>query len=126
MDNQCLLFGWQKNICRDEISLSFWVRIRGGRNILRTGMFTISDSGPGILIEYNAVDQIMVVTFQSKNHKWSVNSTLFRYAWSHVAIAWDINTGLKVVVNARITGDESQIGADETGVKVKTENTDMR
>ena len=89
-------------------------------------MFTISDSGPGILIEYNAVDQTMVVTFQSKNHRWSVKSTLFRYAWSHVAIAWDINTGLKVVVNARITGDESQIGADETGVKVKADNTDMR
>ena len=114
MDNDCLAFRFQGSLCQaKEISMSFWIRMRGGRSIIRTGLFTKFESGPGILIEYVPSSETLVVTFQSMDYYWSVKQHLFKYAWSHVSISWGETTGLKLVVDGNIKNMTAMV----TGVK---------
>ena len=123
MDNDCLAFRFQGSLCQaKEISLSFWIRMRGGKSIIRTAMFTISESGPGILIEYVPNYETLVVTFQSKEYYWSVKQNLFKYAWCHVSITWDKTTGLKLVVD----GNTKNMTTMDTGVRIEPEKTDKK
>jgi len=114
----CLAF--QFSSCNDEqaLSLAFWIRMRGGKRIIATGSYTNSTSGPGILVEYDAKNEILKVDMASTERHWSVQILLRKNSWCHVAISWTFNDGLIVVLDGRVNEAESFV-KDKKG-QVKT------
>lgn len=66
---------------KESISISFWIRMHGGKRILATGSYTLGDKGPGILMEYDDDLEILKVEFANDANGekvWRINMPMRR------------------------------------------------
>lgn len=119
MDNGCLAFNEDTCEYEKSITVAFWICMEGGKRILSTASYTVSDQGPGILIEYDSKKEILTVSFTSREKHWQTHVVLPKYSWCHVTATWtdeDSNEkrGLRVVVDGKVNSNGT-IGEDFVG-----------
>ena len=105
------------------MTISFWIRLRDTKPILATGSYTISRSGPGVLIEYNPDIEILHVEMANTEKIWNTSLLVRKHTWSYLSVVWSSDHGLRVILNGKIESNETAASIDKSGklhkIKVK-------
>ena len=110
--SDCLAFRFLSCDNDPSITVQFWIRIRGGKRILATGSYTYSNSGPGILMEYNETNQMMDVKFANKERIWKTKQRLAKDRWYLVIAQWNEIRGLQVILDGNTDAQvEDKLGS---------------
>lgn len=97
------------------MTISFWIRLRDTKPILATGSYTISRSGPGVLIEYNPDIEILHVEMANNEKIWKTSLLVRKYAWSFLSVVWSNEHGLCVILNGKIESKKTAASIDKSG-----------
>ena len=97
------------------MTISFWIRLRDTKPILATGSYTISRSGPGVLIEYNPDTEILHVEMANTKKIWKASLLVRKHAWYFLSVVWSNEHGLRVILNGKVESKETATSVDKSG-----------
>ena len=97
------------------MTISFWIRLRDTKPILATGSYTISRSGPGVLIEYNPDIEILNVEMANTEKIWKASLLVRKHAWLFLSVVWSSEHGLRIILNGKIKSNNTATSFDKNG-----------
>ncbi|XP_078345693.1 uncharacterized protein LOC144631168 isoform X3 [Oculina patagonica] len=107
--DQCIV---DPTLCREGLSVAFWIKYNKGKFIISSGQYTSENFGPGFRFICESCSKNkgphinpsgrFLLELSTLNHKWTILLDSLPRWWFHFAFTWNHKRGLKFYKNGKL------------------------